>query len=59
MQKQNLWLKRSESHYMLRRFAALFVRKRVMISGFSVRGAKIDHMKTDGGCCFCGTSAHE
>lgn len=47
MQKQKLWLKRSKNHKMLWRLAALFVEKPMMMSGFSVRGAEIGHMKTN------------
>jgi hypothetical protein len=41
MQKQTLRLKRSKSQNMLRKFAALFLKKRTMKSEFRVRGAKL------------------
>jgi hypothetical protein len=48
---------RSESHYALSRFAAFFVRKGTVISGFHARVAKLGQMKTDGSYCYCDTFA--
>jgi hypothetical protein len=44
--------KNKQKHKVLNRLAAMFVGNPVMISGFNVRGARIVHMKTDGGLLF-------
>jgi hypothetical protein len=59
LQKEKSWLKRSKYRQIWRIFAALFAGKPTKNNGFSARGAKTGHMKTDGSYYFCDTRAHE
>jgi hypothetical protein len=59
MQKQKAVAQKKHKLSDAEETSALSAGKRTMKCGFNVRDAKIGHMKTDGGFCFCDICADE